>query len=235
MSDSTPTGAAHHLLLIEDDPIARRLIRDIMRELGLRLSITDNGYGAVELCREQCFDLILIDLHMPGMDGYATREGIIDVLQQRDIPPMICLTADTLDETRLHLLRAGFDDLLYKPLDIDLLVERMTRHIVIDSTGRKAAAQEAIPHQLYADLQRMFVDGLAEECRRLRKAREHDDRDSLVHIAHTLAGNAAISGLSPLSRAAMKLERSLRLRQDDESEAALAMLLRLIESLLEAS
>ena len=228
MIGTYPTSTPQ-LLLIEDDPVSRHLVSRVMDRLNRPLDTVASGPEALDLCRHQDYDLILMDLHMPEMDGYATRRHILDILAGNAIPPMLCLTADTRPETRVRLHQEGFCECLYKPLDVDQLAASLDRHVPMPASRVQEPVAEPIPPQLRAELYTMLLDSLSGEYQRLRQTR---DRDELAHIAHTLAGNAAICGVSTLSRAAMKLEQSLRLGPPGRSQASLDLLLHLIEPLL---
>ncbi len=233
MMIDTCTASTPQLLLIEDDPISRHLLQDMMDRLERPLVAAASGPEALALCRRQDFGLILMDLHMPGMDGYATRRHLLDLLAGKAIPPMFCLTADTRPETRIRLRREGFSEYLYKPLDLARLEALLNRYLPLAADRAREPASMDMAPQLRAELHALLVDSLPGEYRRLCQARDRGDRDTLSRIAHGLAGNAAICGVSTLSRAAMKLERSLRSGPPERGLASVDLLLRLIGPLLE--
>jgi PAS domain S-box-containing protein len=125
------TGFAqtHPLLILvaEDDPVNRKLIVRILRGMGYSSLVAVNGREALEICRSHHPDCILMDLHMPEIDGIeATRQ--IRALANGTKPPFIAaLTADVMPEERRRCLDAGMDDYLTKPLQQGLLVRTLER------------------------------------------------------------------------------------------------------------
>jgi CheY-like chemotaxis protein/HPt (histidine-containing phosphotransfer) domain-containing protein len=109
----TPSG---HILVAEDYPPSQEVARMHLESLGHRVSLADNGLRAVELCREEKFDLVLMDVQMPEMDGYtAAREIRSSKTPNADVP-ILALTANAENDTRAHCLQAGMNDVLTKPI-----------------------------------------------------------------------------------------------------------------------
>jgi two-component system, sensor histidine kinase and response regulator len=110
------------VLIVEDSMINQLVLRQILEHVGVDVTAANNGREAliVMTCEGNQFDLVLMDLHMPELDGYeATR-----ILRQEwsaDQLPIIAVTADALQEDRLHCLQMGMNDHLAKPVDQDLL------------------------------------------------------------------------------------------------------------------
>jgi len=227
-------SAPFDILLIEDDPVSRKLVSSVIHKLGLQYASATHGREALDLCQQREFKLILVDLHMPGMDGYETRRRILALLDGREPPPMLCLTADTLDETRQRLHAQGFSECLYKPVDVERLTECLSRYIDLDPGLLQCPPPQVIPASLRAELYAILMAGLPQEYQRLCLAHKTADLDSLSHIAHTLAGNAAICGVSTLAQAARYLEQTLREADKEEVSRAYRLLLRLLEPLLDA-
>jgi PAS domain S-box-containing protein len=122
-----PDAASAHrgfkVLLAEDNPINALLTRELLRRRGHRVVEVATGEGAVKAMREDRFDLVLTDIHMPGMDGIeATRAIRADELALgRARTPIIALTADALETGKRACREAGMDGFLTKPVDPNLL------------------------------------------------------------------------------------------------------------------
>jgi CheY-like chemotaxis protein len=107
-----------HILLAEDNSINMLLIRELLRRRGHRVSEVTTGDEAVRAVLKGSYDLLLTDIHMPGMDGIeatrAIRAGEADSGQRRT--PIVALTADALEAGRRACLEAGMDGFLTKPV-----------------------------------------------------------------------------------------------------------------------
>ncbi len=114
-----PAGDGLHILLAEDNPINMMLIRELLRRRGHRITEVTTGNDAVKAMAAGQFDLLLTDVHMPGMDGVEAAQAIRaqEAREQRPRTPIVALTADALDEGRRICLEAGMDGFLTKPVD----------------------------------------------------------------------------------------------------------------------
>jgi signal transduction histidine kinase/CheY-like chemotaxis protein len=123
ISKPTPFKAKHvgKILVVEDTPMNQQLAQWTLEKLGCTVEIADNGEAAVQKIQFNVYDLILMDLQMPGMDGLtATREiRHIEVTQALKMTPIVAMTAHVLDEDRVLAKKAGMQDFLIKPVSAD--------------------------------------------------------------------------------------------------------------------
>ncbi|HXE89876.1 MAG TPA: response regulator [Terriglobales bacterium] len=118
------------ILLAEDNPMNRELIRDVLEALGCEVIEAENGEAALRKLRELPPDLVLLDVQMPGLDGYAVL-GQVRADARLSHLPVIALTAFAMRGDRERMLAAGFDAYLSKPIDFDQLraeIERLCNH-----------------------------------------------------------------------------------------------------------
>ena len=108
-----------HVLLAEDNPINMLLIRELLRRRGYRVTEVTNGNAAVQAMMEGRFDLLLTDIHMPGMDGIEAARAIRagEARSGATRTPIVALTADALESGKHTCLEAGMDGFLTKPVD----------------------------------------------------------------------------------------------------------------------
>lgn len=113
------------VLVVEDSKDNRLLLQKFLKPLGVEVELVSNGREAVEKATGGSFDLILMDLQMPILDGYeATRE----LRNQGFLKPIIALTAHAMNEEREKTRLAGFDDHLTKPINRSLLMKAIEKH-----------------------------------------------------------------------------------------------------------
>ena len=106
------------VLIVDDHPPNLTLLQRILTKAGVsRVHVTTDPRAVVDLCEGLQPDLVLLDLHMPGMDGVAVMEAIRRVTAEDEFVPVVVLTADSTQEARERVLGAGASDFLTKPID----------------------------------------------------------------------------------------------------------------------
>lgn len=111
-----------HIFFVEDDETLAFVTADSLRHRGFTVSHFDNGKDAIKAFKTKSYDLCLLDVMLPGMDGFALAEEIRKI---NDHIPVLFLTARVLQEDRIHGLNIGGDDYITKPFSIEELVLRM--------------------------------------------------------------------------------------------------------------
>ncbi len=108
------------VLVVEDNPVNRSVVLQVLRRYGISASVAANGEEAVELLAQQSFDLVLMDCQMPVMDGYDATRAIRRRERDYGSPAhtIVALTADVSGEARARCTEAGMDDFIGKPLDM---------------------------------------------------------------------------------------------------------------------
>ncbi|MCP4547738.1 MAG: response regulator [bacterium] len=113
-----------HILVAEDNLVNQKVITRMLEKKGYEITIASDGVVALKLTEEQDFDLILMDCHMPNMNGYeATRK--IRLRDGHNSIPILALTANAVNEARDSCLRAGMDDFISKPINPKLLFKTL--------------------------------------------------------------------------------------------------------------
>jgi CheY-like chemotaxis protein len=113
------------ILVAEDDPASSRLLGIILKRLGLEVVVHGDGPAVIAACARERFDLILMDMNLPGLDGLAATRTIRAGEAGGVHVPIIAITGHAFPEDRRRCLDAGMDDYLAKPLAMDLLQERV--------------------------------------------------------------------------------------------------------------
>ena len=236
---AAPAGAGTprplHVLVAEDHPVNRSYMAALLECLGHRAHFTANGEEAVEAARVQRFDVILMDLHMPVLDGLGATQAIRALTDpRRSTVPIVALTADAFPETQDRCLVAGMNDFLIKPVSPPVLATCLRRLFgsggtaALDpqrpavSAGETALSGgglgslvdaaalaltlQAMPAPRLSALINSFLDQGPETVQRLRTAvRDAQLLDLRVH-AHAAKGAALNLGLTGLAHTAQALQ-----------------------------
>jgi two-component system cell cycle response regulator DivK len=116
------------ILYVEDDFNNRTLVRRVLEAEGYQLVDAANANQAMSCLKENKIDLILMDINMPEMDGYALTTRIKAVPEYAKIP-IVAMTANVMRGDRERSLEAGCDGYIQKPIDIDLLTQQVERFL----------------------------------------------------------------------------------------------------------
>ena len=117
------------MLLVEDNPVNQLVATRMLQLEGCEVDLAANGAEAVERARMRLYDLILMDCHMPVMDGFEATRRLHEQLGPSARPPILALTASVLDEDRKLCRQAGMDAALAKPLQRSALAEALAHWV----------------------------------------------------------------------------------------------------------
>ncbi|WP_213956579.1 GAF domain-containing protein [Variovorax sp. dw_954] len=123
-----PTMAARHplrILLAEDNAVNQKLAMRLLQQMGYRADLASNGIEAVESVERQAYDVVLMDVQMPELDGLDATRQICARLQPGERPRIVAMTANAMQGDREMCLAAGMDDYITKPIRVDSLVEAL--------------------------------------------------------------------------------------------------------------
>jgi PAS domain S-box-containing protein len=225
------------LLLVEDNPINRKLAVALLGRAGYAVATADDGQQAIDAVRREAFGVVLMDVQMPGMDGFEATAGIRALGGPRGATPIIAMTAHAMKGDRERCLAAGMDDYVSKPIqsaELFAAIGRCLLHEAGTRPGRQPLAppepplpdpidrHKALPYfggdeDLFGRLLREFVDDLARQIEHLKSESASGDARSFTTTAHSLKSLSATFGADRLWQTAQQLEA---LGLDDNLAAA---------------
>ncbi|QKS01028.1 response regulator [Sphingomonas sp. CL5.1] len=124
-----------NVLFIEDDRMNRRVVGDMLEVAGASMTGAENAEEGLAILDREDFDILLVDLRMPGMDGISAIRAIRARDDAKANVPVIVVTADTAPDLRERCLAAGADDVIFKPVAMDILFEAMGRVLASGDDG----------------------------------------------------------------------------------------------------
>ena len=232
-----------YILLVEDNPVNQEVALALLEETGLRVDLADDGLEALQKASNTPYDLILMDVQMPKMDGLeATRR--LRQLPQCASTPILAMTANAFDEDRRACLDAGMNDHVAKPVDPDslfmALIHWMPRRTTVVEGSPSGAVdrdqEEELLRQLglvegldlnfglarvrgkfstYTRLLTIFAATHQDEAERITAALDCADMDEAQRAAHSLKGSAGSLGLLHIQKIAAAIEAPLKARADN--------------------
>jgi CheY-like chemotaxis protein len=134
-----PGMAARHplrILLAEDNVVNQKLALRILERMGYRADLASNGIEAIESVQRQRYDVVLMDVQMPEMDGLEATRRICARWAPERRPRIIAMTANAMQGDREQCLAAGMDDYITKPIRIERLVEALGLAVACEDTPR---------------------------------------------------------------------------------------------------
>lgn len=210
------------VLLADDGRDNQHLLRVLLRRAGLEVSVAANGREAVEQAMAaanagQPHDVILMDIQMPELDGYAATRLLRNEGWKR---PIVALTAHAMPGDREKCLAAGCDDYLAKPVDRNSLLATLARYLHPESSAPMPPEATVRgpgllddPRISAADRARIvggFLQQLRDRVRQIETAWAANDRGGLLQVVHALHGSAGLFGFLTLSEEAHHVEHLLR-------------------------
>lgn len=216
-----------HVLLVEDNVINQKLGMKILEKMGYRVDVADNGLEAVNALGKVPYDLVLMDVQMPEMDGLEATRRIrspASSILRRDVP-IIAMTASAMKGDKEKCLEAGMDDYVSKPVQPQELAGVISRWLASEPAGERkwqtkgqsedmaifdrVAVLERLcgDEMLLAEVTDLFLQDVPRQIGILQQAVSAGDLQLTRLQAHTLKGAAGNFGALALQKAALRLER----------------------------
>ena len=224
------TSSGQRVLVVEDNPINQLVAVGLLKASGYTAVTADDGQAAIEALAREPFDIVLMDVQMPRLDGYGATRRIRAEEQPGQHLPIVAMTAAAVDGERERCLAAGMDDFLTKPVNPAMLVTILNKWLQKEPTmvpPRPAAPEppEPLP-DTELDVQRIgelrdldpgdttyldraignFVKNSVTTIEAIREAHRCEDLETLKAVSHKLAGGALNLGITRAGRTAQQLE-----------------------------
>jgi CheY-like chemotaxis protein len=198
------------ILVADDSEENRFLVAEYLKDLGCRLDFAENGQVALDLCRAGAYDLVLMDLQMPVMDGYTATRRIREweKEQGRRVMPILALTASAMDAELNQALDAGCTAWLRKPVRLLTLLNAVGKHAARPGLGA-VVPLEKILVRADARLRALipdYLDRRREDVRAMSAALDVPDLETIRELGHKMTGTGAGYGFPRISEIGAAIE-----------------------------
>ncbi|TCK09112.1 response regulator [Marinobacterium mangrovicola] len=248
------------ILLVEDNEINQQVATELLERAGMTVDIADNGQIAVEKINDRDYDIVLMDLQMPVMDGFEASSAIRKE-QRFDELPIVAMTANAMAGDKERCLAAGMQDHVAKPIEPAALYHALVRWIksreglgkVVQVARKDTPAQELLRlpevdgldtqiglarlggnRKLYRDLIRRFIKDQKDAAAEIQAALDAEDYELGERLAHTTKGVAGNLGATAVQEVAQQLEHALNKQDLSEVETTLSSFTATLNTLMQA-
>ncbi len=238
-----------NILLVEDNQINQEIACELLERKGAQVTIANNGQEAVDILMQQSFDLVLMDIQMPIMDGYEATTAIRKNLTKQALP-IVAMTAHAMTEDKERCFSAGMNDHLAKPIEPEALYQVLAKYLTktqITQSIETGQIPEKTPHlvafpniegvdfqegmlrlgqnkTLYLKLLQMFIKEHQNSVMDIKQTLTAGDVEGARLKAHTLKGVGANLGAKALSAIAAKLEIQFKTKNQLDVDTNLLVL-----------
>lgn len=221
-----------NILLVEDNPINQQIACELLSSAEISVSVADNGKKAIEMLGEKEFDLVLMDVQMPIMDGYQATKIIRQESRFQDLP-IVAMTAFAMSGDREKCIKAGMNDHLSKPIDPGQLFSTIIKWTEINNPKTFVRSPQNPRHYnikgvnfidglarannnlaLYKKLLLEFIENYKDDVLKIKKVVDSGDFEQAAHITHKIKGVAANLSISNLAQIGGQLEKTLLEKSD---------------------
>ncbi|MDQ3002719.1 MAG: ATP-binding protein [Fibrobacterota bacterium] len=220
------TTAGARLLIVEDHPLNQKVLCGFLGQFGLEADTASRGQEALKMFSSAPYDLVFMDCHMPGMDGFECTQALRSMSAGGKLPTIVGVTADAMQGTLEKCLRAGMNDMITKPIMTEELHRVLSRWLGVTKPAPADADADASPSQ-WIDVHhlremdewiRTYDPGFWERAQErfresahrlivsIREAHEAGRPSEAAEAAHALKGLCLMLGLSKMGETCGKLE-----------------------------
>lgn len=229
--------AGARVLLTEDNEINQQVATELLQQADLVVDIANNGEEAVEMVKETEYDVVLMDIQMPVMDGFTATRKIRSDSRFKDLP-IVAMTANVMAQDIEECEKAGMDDHVSKPINPSQLFDALVKWIKprdrkvvasmpVEATTDNAVSDESIyklpeinasaalerfsgNRKLYTDVMLKFYDNHSNVVDEIKEALKKKDVVLAERHAHTIKGVAGLIGAEKLQTAAIDMEKAIK-------------------------
>lgn len=237
------------VLLVDDNKINLKLAKTLLEIQSIQVTTAEDGEEAVDIASQQYFHLILMDLHMPKLNGFDAAKTIRNNDGLCKKTTIVALTANAMPEEQLQVFDSGMNDILLKPITEQQLLDIISRWVNNEKSTSDISLNEPDSHEiideelgtqlaggnesLARELLTMLVSELPQHRENLVSAKENNSLEDLKRHIHKLHGGAKYCGVPSLLESASSFEKIIDLKKIDEIDLAFDKVIASLDALVE--
>ncbi|MEB3338628.1 MAG: response regulator [Leptolyngbyaceae bacterium] len=212
------------ILVAEDHPVNQKMALLLLKRLGYRADVAENGLEVLAALQHQSYDVVLMDVQMPEMDGLMATQQICQLWPSETRPRIIAMTANVMQSDRQKCMEAGMSDFIPKPVELEKLASALQeshpigKHLSSPASvpERPAIEEQALEeiqaiagedaNMILVDLIDTYLETSTELLQKMLQAIALGDAVQLAKIAHTLKSSSQSLGATSLSQLCQQLE-----------------------------
>ncbi|HMB93634.1 MAG TPA: response regulator, partial [Rhodothermales bacterium] len=219
------------ILMAEDNVVNQKVVQQYLKRLGYRADVVSNGLKVLEALKQHTYDVILMDIQMPELDGLETTRRILATYEAEERPRIIALTANATREDRQRCIDAGMDDYLSKPVLVSDLAEALDK-VRPEAQASQAVLSQPVNRSSSSEVKVLSLDALQQTsggnmdferdilttylkespylATMMQNALDAGDADQLHYAAHTLKSSSRMVGAMAFARLCETIEEHSR-------------------------
>lgn len=201
------------VLLVEDNSLNQKIVAEILTSYGFEVVTAANGLECLNILQKEYFDIILMDMQMPLMDGYEATRLIRQDEKIKDIP-IIAMTAHAITGDKEKCLACGCNSYIAKPFKSEELILEIKKHLKKAAKPKKTSSLSL--NLFIDDLIPEFLDTLGEMLKELEIYTNSKNAEKICSISHDIKGTAGLYGFEEISETAAKIEYAARSHNWDD-------------------
>ncbi len=230
------------ILLAEDDVLNRKIILAMLNKMGHKADVVKNGREVIETLEKEFYDVIFMDIYMPGMTGVEVTKYIRECFPKEKQPVIIAITGGALNGDRDDCFGAGMNDYIHKPVTKEKLCEALKNYTKGNLNGNFSSSfQKETEEQIFnkseimkrlsgdksliQDIVEMFISNAPPQFEKLKKALDGNDRETLKITAHTIKGSAKNVSAAQAASIAFEIEK----KSGEENSEEISLLIKKLE------
>lgn len=201
ISDDNTAFAPRSILVVEDHTVNQKIVCEMLKNYGFEVDTANNGLECLQILENHIYDMILLDMQMPIMDGYDTAYMVRKDVNLANIP-IIAMTAHAMSGDREKCIASGCNSYIAKPFKAEELVAEINQHLNHPPAAKTAYYNNLFIQELIPD----FIQQLNEHIKELHTYLSRQDISKIKSISHDIKGSAGLYGFIDLSKVAAEIE-----------------------------